>query len=208
MTKDSKKIIDFGQAELNARKRDFQVERENFKTDHNDVEPEDFNMALSIISKATGKDIGIYTKRSPQSKVKFAQMLQNNLQFLISKEYLTSREKIFFMDIVPFIAFSSNAIVLDIKAINPIPANITEIAGLINTERSHTSKIITSLTKKGLVAKAESGIEGNNAKAYAIFINPHIIYTGDKDKVNEALQVMFNKAMKMSILKDLPDKLF
>lgn len=135
-------------------------------------------------------------------------MLQDNLQFLISQEYLTSREKIFFMDIVPFIAFSSNAIVLDIKAINPIPANITEIANMIKTERSHTSKIITSLTKKGLIAKAESGIEGNNAKAYAIFINPHIIYAGDKDNVNEALKAMFHKAMKMPILKDLPNKLF
>ncbi|MBD2790569.1 MarR family transcriptional regulator, partial [Xenorhabdus sp. DI] len=52
------------------------------------------------------------------------------------------------------------------------------------------------------------GVEGNNAKAYAVFVIPHIIYAGDKDSVNEALQVMFYKAMKMKILKDLPDKLF
>lgn len=59
--------------------------------------------------------------------------------------------------------------------------------------------------------KGESGIEGNNAKAYAIFLNPHIIYAGDKDNVNEALKVIsigFHKAMKMPILKDLPDRLF
>ena len=51
-------------------------------------------------------------------------------------------------------------------------------------------------------------MEDNNAKAYAIFVNPHIMYAGDKDNVNQTLQVMFHKAMKMKILKDLPDKLF
>lgn len=33
-------------------------------------------------------------------------------------------------------------------------------------------------------------------------------YAGDKDNVNEALKVMFYKAMKMPILKDLPNKFF
>jgi len=206
-TKDNK-VVDFAKAERNARKRDFEVEKQKFQEDHNGIDQETFEMAMSVLSKATGKDIGIYTKRSPQSKVRFAQMLQDNLEFLISEKYLTGSEKIFLLDIIPHIAFSSNCIVLEIKAKNPVPANITEISKLICTERSHTSRIITSLTKKGLVAKAESGIEGNNAKAYAIFINPHIIYAGDKDNVNDALQVMFNKAMKMNILKNLPDKLF
>ncbi|SLL37547.1 Uncharacterised protein [Mycobacteroides abscessus subsp. abscessus] len=41
-----------------------------------------------------------------------------------------------------------------------------------------------------------------------VFVNPHVIFAGDKDNVNEALQVMFHKAMKMPVLKDLPDKLF
>ncbi|MDQ0216645.1 hypothetical protein J2S13_003119 [Oikeobacillus pervagus] len=112
------------------------------------------------------------------------------------------------MDITPYIAFSSNCIVLDIKDKNPVPANISEIAKLIGAARQNTSPVINSLVKKGLLFKGESGIEGNNAKAYAVFVNPHILYAGDKDNVNEALQVMFHKAMKMKVLKDLPDKLF
>lgn len=208
MDKNDKKVIDFGQAELNARKRDFEVEKEKFRQDHNEVEEEEFNKALFTLSKATGKDIGIYTKRSLQSKVRFAQSLQENIGYLNKNGYLTSKEKVFLSDITPYIAFSSNCIVLNIKAINPIPANITEISNLINITRANTSLSINSLVKKGLLFKGESGIEGNNAKAFAIFINPHIIYAGDKDNVNEALKVMFYKAMKMSILKDLPDKLF
>lgn len=203
-----KKVVDFNQAERNARKRDFEVEKEKFKQGHNDVEEEEFNRALFTLSKATGKDIGVYTKRSPQSKVRFVQSLQENLRYLNKNGYLTSKEKVFLNDITPYIAFSSNCIVHDIKAINPVPANISEIANLIGVTRQNTSLAINSLMKKGLIAKAESGIEGNNAKAFAIFINPHIIYAGDKDNVNEALQVMFYKAMKMPILKDLPDKLF
>ncbi|WP_441327050.1 hypothetical protein, partial [Klebsiella pneumoniae] len=81
----------------------------------------------------------------------------------------------------PYIAFSSNCIVLDIKAKNPVPANITEIAKLIDASRQPTSTVINSLVKKGILFKGDSGVEGNNAKAYAVFINPHVVYAGDKD---------------------------
>ncbi|MEB9863055.1 helix-turn-helix domain-containing protein, partial [Bacillus cereus] len=155
-----------------------------------------------------GKDLYIGTKRSPQSKVRFAQSLQENLGFLNANGYLTNKEKVFLSDITPFIAFSSNCIVHDIKAKNPVPANVSEIAKLIGISRQNTSLAINSLVKKGLLFKGDSGVEGNNAKAYAVFVNPHIIYAGDKDNVNEALKAIFYKSMKMKILKDLPDKLF
>jgi hypothetical protein len=163
---------------------------------------------METMAKATGKELYIGTKRSPQSKVRFAQFMQNNLGFLRQNKYLTAREKSFFVDITPLIAFDSNCIVEDISAKNPAPMNISQISDFLGTDRSNTSQIINSLKRKGLLFKGESGVEGNNAKAYAIFINPHIIYAGDKDNVNKALQVMFNRAMKMKILKDLPDKLF
>ncbi|WP_456275071.1 MarR family transcriptional regulator [Bacillus sp. AK031] len=202
-------IVDFDQAEKNARKRDFKNEELLKTLEHFGVPQESITEALEVLSKASGnKEIFIGTKRSPQSKVRFAQHLQENLRYLYKNNYLTDREKIFLADIVPYIAFSSNCIVLDIKTKNPVPANISEIAKLIKSNRSNTSTVINSLKKKGIVAKAESGIEGNNAKAYAIFINPHVLYAGDKDNVSDALQVMFHKAMKMKILKDIPDKLF
>ena len=207
MTKKNK-VVNFGQVERNARKRDFEVEKKKFQEDYNGMDQEEVQKAMEVISKVTGKDVVFYTKKSPQNKIKFAQTLQENLHYLYEYKYLTGREKIFLMDIMPYIAFSSNCIVLDIKVKNPIPANITEIGKLIGRDRKNISPIVNSLKKKGIIAKAESGIEGNNAKAYAIFINPHIIYAGDKDNVNEALRVMFYKAMKMPILKDLPNRLF
>ncbi|WP_231593544.1 MULTISPECIES: MarR family transcriptional regulator [Bacilli] len=163
---------------------------------------------MNLLSKATGKELYIGTKRSPQSKVRFVQILQENLDYLYENDYLTGREKIFLFDVMRYVAFDSNSIVIDIKAKNPVPANISEISKLIKANRANTSTTINVLIKKGLLAKTESGVEGNNAKAYSLFVNPHIMYAGDKDNVNEALKVMFHKAMKMPILKDLPNKLF
>ncbi|RVU63125.1 hypothetical protein BM74_16840 [Bacillus thuringiensis] len=202
------KIVDFGQAERNARKRDFEIAENKFKQEHNDVSKSELEKAMEIMVKATGKNLYIGTKKSPQSKVRFAQFMQENLGFLYKQKYLTDREKIFLTEIVPYIAFSSNCIVLDIRVKTPVPANISEIAKLIDAARQSTSTVINSLVRKGILFKGLSGIEGNNAKAYAVFVNPHIIYAGDKDSVNEALQVMFYKTMKMKILKDLPNKLF
>lgn len=205
----TKKIINFGQAEEKARKRDLEIEQKQFEEEHHGMDQDAVDEALKVLSKATGgKEIYIGTKKSPQSKVRFVQILQENLNYLYEHDYLTSREKIFLFDIMQYVAFDSNGIVLDIKAKNLTPVNISEIAKLIKTERSHTSRIITSLVKKGLLFKGESGLEGNNARASVIFVNPHIIYAGDKDNVNEALKLMFNRAMKMPILKNLPNKLF
>lgn len=200
--------MNLGQIEKNARKRDFENEKEYFKKEHNGINQEIVEQAMRVLSQATGKEVYIGTKRSPQSKVRFSQQLQENLGFLHKQKYLTNKEKVFLSDITPYIAFSSNCIVHDIKAKNPVPANVSEIANLIGVSRQNTSLAINSLVKKGLLFKGDSGVEGNNVKAYAIFVNPHVIYAGDKDNVNEALQVMFYKAMKMPILKDLPDKLF
>ncbi|OUB77084.1 hypothetical protein BK744_09135 [Bacillus thuringiensis serovar zhaodongensis] len=200
--------INFKQVEKNARIRDLEMEDEKFKQDHNEISKDELEKAMEIMTKATGKEIYIGTKRSPHSRVRFAQFMQSNLGFLRQNKYLTAREKSFFLDITPLIAFDSNCIVVDITVKNPVPMNISQIAEFLGTDRSNMSKVINSLKRKGLLFKGESGLENNNAKAYAIFINPHIIYAGDKDNVNRALQVMFHKAMKMKILKDLPDKLF
>lgn len=202
------KIVDFNEAEKNARKRDFGLENLQYALDHGGLSQEDLENALALLSKGTGKELYIGTKRSPQSKVRFAQILQENLNYLNKNDYLTGQEKVFLMDITPYVAFGSNALVFDIKAKTPVPMNITKLAEELGRGRNKTSEIVNSLAKKGLLTKAESGTEGNNAKAYSLFVNPHIVFAGDKDDVPEHLQVMFYKAMKMSILKDLPNKLF
>ncbi|WP_436628140.1 hypothetical protein [Bacillus thuringiensis] len=129
------KIVDFEQAERNAKKRDFEIAENKFKQEHNDVSKSELEKAMEIMVKVTGKNLYIGTKKSPQSKVRFAQFMQENLGFLYKQKYLTDREKIFLTEIVPYISFSSNCIVLDIKVKTPVPANISEIAKLIDAAR-------------------------------------------------------------------------
>ncbi|WLQ69422.1 MarR family transcriptional regulator [Streptomyces glycanivorans] len=208
----TKKVINFGQAEKNAIKRDLEIEQRYFEEEHNGIDQETVDEALKVLSKATGgKEIYIGTKKSPQSKVKLSQFLQKNWEFLRKEKYLTSEEKIFLTDIQSNISMHSNAIVDDIMK---KPANALTIQGLadcLNTSRTKVSRVVNALIKKGIFAKAVSGdaCDIKQAKDYVLFINPNIIYVGDKDDVKEHLVLMFKKQMKdNSILKKLPQKLF
>ncbi len=166
---------------------------------------------LNVMSKATGKDIGIYTKRSPQSKVRFAQFLQKNWAYLREQNYLSNEEKLFLVDIQSNVNIHSNAIVDDIMKRPPNALDVQGVADIRNAHRTTTSKIINSLIKKGILAKAVSGDvkDINQAKDYVLFINPNIIYVGVRDDVEEHLILMFKNQMKKNpILKNLPQKLF
>ncbi|MBJ8068170.1 MarR family transcriptional regulator, partial [Bacillus cereus group sp. N15] len=59
----TKKIINFGQAEQNARKRDLEIEQKHFEEEHHGIDQEIVDEALKVLSKATGgKEIYIGTK--------------------------------------------------------------------------------------------------------------------------------------------------
>nr|WP_211279885.1 hypothetical protein [Pseudomonas cedrina] len=94
------------------------------------------------------------------------------------------------------------------------PANALTIQGIadcLNTSRTKISRVVNALIRKGILAKAVSGDtrDVNQAKDYVLFINPNIIYVGDKDDVDEHLVLMFQKQMKDNpTLKKLPQRLF
>jgi hypothetical protein len=202
-----KKKLD--QAEQNAKSRDFDLEKLVFALQHGGIPQEEMDKALEVLGKATGnKQLFIGVKRTSQSRVRFAQFLQNNWEYLRQKGYFTSEEKVFLTDIQPRIGINSNAIVDDINKKSPLPLTQRELAKVLGTSETKISRVVNSLIKKGVLAKAESGVEGNNVKAYAIFVNPNIIISGDKEKPNETLVVMFKKTLRMAVLKELPEKLF
>ncbi|MBO9129448.1 MarR family transcriptional regulator [Bacillus sp. 165] len=164
------KIVDFTEAEKNARARDLETERKNFEQEHNGVSKDELEKAMDLISKATGKEHYIGTKRSPQSRVRFAQFLQRNWEFLRCEKYFTGEEKVFLIDVQPNISMHSNAIVDDITK---KPANALTIQGLadcLNTSRTKISRVVNALIKKGILAKAVSGDtrDVNQAKDYVL----------------------------------------
>lgn len=199
--------IDFKQVEKNARIRDFENEKEKFKEDHNGINQEEVNQAMQVLSKATGgKEVFIGTKRSPQSRVKFAQFIQDNIDQLEEINYLDNKEIVVIWKISRKIGFLSNCIVDDIHKKNPVPLTQTEIALLLKRTKNNINPIIKSLVDKGILAVSEIGIAGNNVRANAYFMNPHIIFAGNKDDVNPTLKAMFHRVPKE--LKNLPVKLF
>lgn len=169
---------------------------------------EEFEQANELQAKANARGMKLVPERKVKSKVKFAQMIQANLHYLRQEKYLTTAEKNFIMDVIPNVGFLSNCIVDDITKKSPIPLTQTEIAEVLGKKKQNVNPIINGLIDKGVLARSESGLEDNNVRAYAIFINPHIVFCGDRDNVNETLKVMFMKEMKKKPFKDLPEKLW
>ncbi|MCY9026870.1 MarR family transcriptional regulator [Priestia megaterium] len=184
--------IDFTDAEQNARLRDLEVEKEKFKEDHHGIEQEEVNQAMETLSKATGKDIYIGTKRSPKSKVKFAQFIQDNWDYALENNYFTDEQMLFLLRVQRYMQFKSNCIVDDIHSRSAVPLTQKAIAQRLKTSAPKVSRIVNELVDKGVIVKAQGQkMEGNNARTYALFINPNIIYSGERDNIETTLKALF-----------------
>lgn len=201
-------ILGFDQAERKARKRDFENENEKFKQVHNGIDQEELNDAMKTLSKATGgKELFIGTKRSPKSKVKFAQFIQDNWNHALDIGYFTDEEMLFLLRIQRFLQFKSNCIVNDIHSRSAIPMNQKQISDRLKTDKSKISRVVNNLVEKGVIVKANGHKpEGVKARTYALFINPNIIYSGERDNVEVTLQALFINSK--SLFKDFPIALF
>lgn len=200
------KVVDFEQAEKNARKRDLDFEKLQYALDHGGISEEQLNLAMEQLSRAVGKDLYIGTKRSPQSKVRFVQLIQENLLYLRTNKYLTTAEKNFLMDISPNVELLSNCIVDDISKKSPMPLTQKDIADILGKKKQNVNPIIKGLIDKGIFARSESGLDENNVRAYSLFVNPNIMFSGDKEHINSTLKAMFKKVPKE--LKNIPIDLF
>ncbi|EJS63231.1 hypothetical protein ICU_04659 [Bacillus cereus BAG2X1-1] len=106
-----------------------------------------------------------------------------------------------------FLQFKSNYIVDDIHSRSAVPMTQTKIAEQLKTSKPKVSRILKQLQNKGVVVKAVGQeIEGNNVRTNAIFINPNIMYSGERDNIEITLKALFQKSK--SILKDFPVALF
>ncbi|MFE4525789.1 MarR family transcriptional regulator [Cytobacillus firmus] len=195
-----KNVVDFKEAERKARLRD--LENEKVLTD------EEMAIAQELQAKANVRGMKLVPDKKIKNNTHFVQIIQQNFRYLREQNYLTLAEKGFLLDISEFVGFLSNCIVDDITKKSPVPLNQSDLAKALGRGRNKISPLVNSLVDKGIIARAESGLEDNNARAYALYINPNIMFSGSKDDVNETLKTMFKKAMRNPVLKKLPIKLF
>ncbi|HFK1786769.1 MULTISPECIES: helix-turn-helix domain-containing protein [Bacillus cereus group] len=192
--------INLKQAERNARLRDI----ENSKI----LSEEEMYIANELQSKANLRGMKLVPERKVKNKAKFVQIIQDNWSYLQSISYLKNEEIVFLMSLIPFIGFGSNAIVDNPKKKQPLPLTQRELAKSLETSETKVSRVVKALYTKGIIARSESVVENSNVKSYALFINPHILYAGDRDNIEEGLKIQFIKIMRAKPLKDLPIKFF
>ncbi|MDZ5610614.1 MarR family transcriptional regulator [Bacillus pseudomycoides] len=190
--------IDLEQVEKNARLRDI----ENSKI----LSEEEMQLANELQAKAGSRGMKLVPERKVKNKARFVQIIQQNIQYLFEIDYLTNAEKVFLLDVSMCVGFLSNCLVSDINSKEQIPLTQRELAKKIGRHETKVSPLVRKLIDKGIIARSESGVDDNNVRAYALFINPHIMFSGNRDEINPTLKAMFRKVPKQ--LKNLPIKLF
>ena len=167
---------------------------------------EELLKATELQTKANTRGMVLIPERKIKNRARFVQLNQANLLYLREIKYLTTAEKTFLIDIAPHVEIESNCIVEDCKKTNSIPLTQSDLANVLGKKKQNVNPIIKGLIDKGILARSESGLEDNNVRAYALFVNPHIMFSGDRDNVNGTLKAMFRKTP--ADLKKLPEKLF
>ncbi|WP_412676333.1 MarR family transcriptional regulator [Bacillus badius] len=184
----------FNEAEKKARLRD--IANEKILTD------EELEKANELQAKANARGMKLVPDRKVKNRAKFAQFIQENWEYLNSIKFLTPAEKTFILDIMPYVGFRTNCLVEDINAKAQMPLTQEALAQKIGKHKSDVSKLLKRLEKKYIVFKGQTGSEEYNAISHSVYINPNILYCGDRDNVSEHLFTMFPKPPKQ--LKELP----
>ncbi|MBX0350565.1 MarR family transcriptional regulator [Bacillus toyonensis] len=191
-------FVNLEEVERNARLRDIESSKI--------LSEEEIKLANELQAKANSRGMKLVPERKIKNKAKFVQIIQQNLQYLFEIDYLTNAEKVFLLNVSMCVGFLSNCLVNDINSKEQIPLTQRELAKKIGRHETKVSPLVRKLIDKGIIARSESGVDNNNVRAYALFINPHIMFSGNRDEVNPTLKAMFKKVPKQ--LKNLPIKLF
>lgn len=138
-------------------------------------------------SKANNLGYGLYKIRD-KNKARFCQAIQENLDVIIQSKHLSNSELGFLLSMMPLVQLHSNAII-DHKDNRFL--SISEIARYLGRERTATSKIIAELLNKGMLFEFadihEIKQHKRNVTQRPLFMNPEVIYAGDRNRISSTL---------------------
>lgn len=205
----TKKIIDFGQAEQKAKERDSKINSIYEKLEGSGgLSEEERVIMLQVLSKMSGgEEYFIGKKKKPTDRVRFVQMITENIDYLCEIGYLTQPEKAFLFDISRFLEFKSNVIVEknEDNDIKPNTASPSYLAKKLGKTRTSISKMMNELLEKGVLGVAETGViteDGRACSARTWFVNPNILCNSPKDDIDRATQQIFSKALRNIKIED------
>lgn len=137
--------------------------------------------------KANELGFGLY-KLKTKNKTPFVQHIHENINVLLTSEYITINELGFLTALQYYLAMGSNAIK------NPETEEfmtISDIARKFGMNRSVVSRTVSKLIDKGLILEIVNGKElrkyHRNISTRPLFLNPEIIYMGDKNQIDPML---------------------
>ncbi|PEP80991.1 MarR family transcriptional regulator [Bacillus pseudomycoides] len=203
------KVVDFGQAEKKAKLRDSKIDSIYDQLQSGGYSEEEKSMLLQLLSKATGgEEYFIAKKKKPTDRVRFVQIIMDNYNYLSEINYLTTAEKAFLMDLIPYVEFKTNILVERISKESEFDsdsATPSYLARNLTRTRGKVSELMNGLMKKGLLAVAETGTtteDGRICTSRTWFVNPNIMCCSPKDGVDKATQKIFKKSLKNFVTED------
>lgn len=209
-------IVDFDQAEKNARKRGYEKDSE--------ARSKAENMKRSLLEELkelTGEEHFIGTSKDPFAGEPFNQTMHRNLDLLNQIGYFNQAEGDFLFRIQAYLEFKSNVIICREDKFKkkkrivaeddfelPKSATVSDIAEMIGKSRQKTSVIMNSLKNKEILLNPEGAghvIEnGRTVSPRTWIVNPYIMICAPR-KNNVQLDKLTMRLFQHS-LKNLKDQ--
>lgn len=203
MAKDKKSVIDLmEEAEKKARARDLKLEQMHQQLKAGGFSSEEQALLLQALQRMTGDEYGIYKKRKPTDRVRFVQIIMDNITFLIKIRYLDQKEEAFLFKLAAYLEFKTNVIIQQTDKDDvdtAVPATPSYLAEQFGVSREYVSRIMNSLLKKGILGVAEAGMiteDGRACSSRTWFVNPNIMCCSPKDGVDKATQHIFRNSLR------------
>lgn len=196
------KVVDFGQAEKKAKLRDSKIDSIYDQLQAGGYSEEEKAMLLQLLSKTTGGDeYFIGKKKKPTDRVRFVQIIMDNMEYLNRIGYFTNAEQAFLLQISSYLEFKTNVIIEkgNSNEIETNAATPSYLAEKFGKTRESVSKTMNSLLKKGVLGVAEAGMttdDGRTCTSRTWFVNPNIMCCSPKDSVDRATQHIFKRSLR------------
>lgn len=191
------KVVDFGQAEKKAKIRDSKIDSIYNQLQTGGYSEEERAMLLQMLSKMSGgEEYFIGKKKKPTDRVRFVQIIMDNIDYLIEIGYLSSKEEAFLFKLTSSVEFKTNVLV---ERETNNPASPTYLAEKFKMTRQSISSVMNGLLKKGVLAVAQSGVtteDGRVCTSRTWFVNPNVMCCSPKDGIDKATQHIFRDSLR------------